>query len=1202
MHPAQPPHPHPHHHPHPPAIPHKTIFVLIDGLGDVNIEAVRRRRRARHQAGNPNGEGAEAEAEAAADQRGGLTPLQAAHTPTLDIIARHGLCGLLDSVGGGLACGSDTAHLSLLGYDPLLVYRGRGAFESMGSGLDMSVGDVAFKSNFATIIPHADTSGNTTQSLGVVSKRRCDRAFHSWGVPLCDFLDGLTLPSFPDIHVSVRYATEHRCGVRLRGRGLSDCITGTDPLVDGRELRVCKPTQDTPAARRTSAIVNELSHVIHQRLSSHPLIKERAAKGLPIANIVLFRGAGARIDVPSFESKHELSGKACMVAPTAIIAGLGKSLGFDLLKAPGATGDYRTDLRSKARVVAEALIDAQSKYSFAFLHVKAVDDAGHDRDIERKIEFIERCDDMINELIRMLRDGVIDGTPSLAALPSSSSSPARFTAANTLYTLIITGDHSTPVVYGDHSCEPVPVVVSCLQHLPGFETHSNGNASTAASPTVPSPYFSSSFLHYSPALHSLLTSPHSLALRALCTSDNPVATFDEMSCSRGLLGRFPGSQLLTTVRKFERALLGMNDIAANQQNARTTRPYNSTTPHCQSAPQAASTVPAPISSSSQLQLHPVLRPFFTPSLTFSPTIRAGVSPWMEDTQNSLDRFSPPSSTPLPSSTSIVIIGAGFTGLSTALSLAKRGHRPLILERGHIGSGATGRNGGHVHPINSNEVENFNRFLEELREAGIDPERDLEYRQRGSILLDHAASKVDPLLPSEPQPNSASFYSPLPQDDFRTLMHTSSPLFPAARFNPHGGSIHPLRMLVALALILRDRHGIHVRQQTKVLRIEKIQAANAHVTASPSSPSSHTRSDAPLWRVHTSRGSVECQAVIHATNAWVSELVPLLSKFVTPVRNHVIQTTPPAIGVAVAPSKQTDHASTAVQASPSSTASSSHAPHAHPPASSISSPWSGLSIAFHHGFDYLIQRPGGSIVLGGGRYIAPDMDVQLQRNYNQTSRSDDATEYDPETSLPYVHQSLASFLPRAFPDAFSPAASSSSPSISHAWTGTLGFTSSGDPLVGAIPDQESDGQCQCMGQFVAVGFSGHGMPRCRAAGEQLAIMVHQFMQTGCVSEQHVVRLNKLEAVLIPTKPNEQLLVATGWNAEQLNLLHAMHSAADLAVTGPCVAGRGPRKSSIAADGAAQPLHSSTLSLSTSNTATSTPSTSSFNHDASAVARL
>ena len=94
----------------------RVAFVLIDGLGDVSIPRF-----------------------------GYRTPLQAANVPNLDAIASAGVNGLMDPVEVGLGCGSDTAHLSLLGYDPRVYYRGRGAFESMGTGLAMSPGDIAFK-------------------------------------------------------------------------------------------------------------------------------------------------------------------------------------------------------------------------------------------------------------------------------------------------------------------------------------------------------------------------------------------------------------------------------------------------------------------------------------------------------------------------------------------------------------------------------------------------------------------------------------------------------------------------------------------------------------------------------------------------------------------------------------------------------------------------------------------------------------------------------------------------------------------------------------------------------------------------------------------------------------------------------------------------------------------------------------------------
>lgn len=178
----------------------------------------------------------------------------------------------MDPVEPGLACGSDTAHLSILGYNPRQCYRGRGSFEAMGAGLEMELGDVAFKCNFASLEepivgPDAGRQESETRTLGekhkersgihegtLVKKRRVDRNFPTWGIPLCDYLNGLRLPSFPQVQVAVSYATEHRCGVRLRGPGLTDQISGTDPLKDNLPLRNSIALNKTSAAEVSSNV------------------------------------------------------------------------------------------------------------------------------------------------------------------------------------------------------------------------------------------------------------------------------------------------------------------------------------------------------------------------------------------------------------------------------------------------------------------------------------------------------------------------------------------------------------------------------------------------------------------------------------------------------------------------------------------------------------------------------------------------------------------------------------------------------------------------------------------------------------------------------------------------------------------------------------------------------------------------------------
>ncbi|CAD7705234.1 unnamed protein product [Ostreobium quekettii] len=188
----------------------KVIFVMIDGVGDVSVA-----------------------------QLHGLTPLEAAKTPYLDALAASGFTGLLDPVEPGLACGSDTAHMSIFGYEPRRLYRGRGALESMGAGLEMSPGDIAFKCNFACL----------NKDTGIVERRRADRNFESIGPQLCADLNGIKLPSFPCHEICVKYATEHRCGLVVHGCGLTDAITGTDPLKDNLPLLQSAPTDGSKEDR-----------------------------------------------------------------------------------------------------------------------------------------------------------------------------------------------------------------------------------------------------------------------------------------------------------------------------------------------------------------------------------------------------------------------------------------------------------------------------------------------------------------------------------------------------------------------------------------------------------------------------------------------------------------------------------------------------------------------------------------------------------------------------------------------------------------------------------------------------------------------------------------------------------------------------------------------------------------------------------------
>lgn len=349
----------------------------------------------------------------------GKTCLEAAHTPTLDALAASGAVGLVDPIGPGIRPGSDTAHLALLGYDPHEIYTGRGVFECLGIGLDVRSGDICFRANLATVEA-------TSAGLKLVD-RRAGRIETGQDV-IEAALQTLRLKDHPDVEVQFRASTQHRGALLLRGERLSKQVTETDPHEVGALIHQSKPTtDDDPAADRTAAAVNELTRRSFDLLRDLPLNRERVAAGKPPANILLVRGASDCPAIPSIESLYGVRG--AVIAGGALYRGIALAVGMAVIEVAGATGGLDTDLGAKA----EATLKALETYDYVFLHTKGTDNAGHDRDAEAKTSFIERLD---RELFAPLVERV------------------DWTATH----LAFTGDHSTPIDFGDHTHEPVPVL------------------------------------------------------------------------------------------------------------------------------------------------------------------------------------------------------------------------------------------------------------------------------------------------------------------------------------------------------------------------------------------------------------------------------------------------------------------------------------------------------------------------------------------------------------------------------------------------------------------------------------------------------------------------------------------------------------------------------------------------------------------------
>ena len=343
----------------------------------------------------------------------GKTPLEATETPSLDELARRGINGLVDVIRPGIIPGSDTAHLSLFGYNAYNVYSGRGALEALGVGLQVRKGDVAFRCNLATV------------ENGVIIDRRAGRISDE-GTELIQALESIHSDISPDTEIIVKHTVEHRCAMILRGLDISPKVSPTDPKKKGVAIARSIPLEEAKSAYKTSMMLNELSEEFHKILDVHPLNAKRRAQGLLPANCLLFRGGGTLPDVVPLPELYKCS--CAFIAPTSLVAGVSIAVGMKPIDVPGATGTYETDHRAKATSALAAL----EMNDFVFVHFKPGDNASHDGNLELKQKMIQKVD----ELIGIILDANV---PDLH--------------------IAICADHCTPLSVREHTADPVPLAI-----------------------------------------------------------------------------------------------------------------------------------------------------------------------------------------------------------------------------------------------------------------------------------------------------------------------------------------------------------------------------------------------------------------------------------------------------------------------------------------------------------------------------------------------------------------------------------------------------------------------------------------------------------------------------------------------------------------------------------------------------------------------
>ena len=355
------------------------------------------------------------------EELGGKTLLQYANTPHLDWLARNGKSGLLQTVQKGFHPGSEVANSSILGYDQNLVYEGRGPLEAASIGVELADDDLALRCNLVCL------EGD------LLKNHSCGRLETEEGDILIRFLQEKLGSDRIHFYTGVQY--RHLLVIKGGNKHLRCTPPHDIPLKPWREHMLQAEYHE---AEETAQLLTDLILRSQELLAYHPLNIERQERGLDPANCIWPWGGGYRPKMKPLTETYPQIKSGAVITAVDLIRGIGRYAGLDIIHVTGATGLWDTDYRGKAN----AAIDALRTKDFVYLHVEACDEAGHDGDMQLKLNCIENFD---HKLVAPILDevGKWNEPVAIALLP----------------------DHPTPILHRTHTAEPVPFCI----YYPGIE-------------------------------------------------------------------------------------------------------------------------------------------------------------------------------------------------------------------------------------------------------------------------------------------------------------------------------------------------------------------------------------------------------------------------------------------------------------------------------------------------------------------------------------------------------------------------------------------------------------------------------------------------------------------------------------------------------------------------------------------------------------
>ena len=387
----------------------KYIIVLGDGMADEPIESLN-----------------------------GKTPLEYANTPAMDELSKKAEIGMVHTIPEGMKPGSDTANLSVLGYDPKQYYSGRSPLEALSIGVPMKDTDIALRCNIVTIseddVPFEEKT-IIDHSSGEISTEDC-----------AVLLD------------AVKKELENETYKFYVGTSYRHCLIWEK----GEVIELTQPhdvlTQVIGPHLPEDKTLREMMKKSYDILVNHPINIERKKKGLNPANCCWFWGAGTKPALSSFEEKT--GKKGMMISAVDLLKGIAVGAGMGIAQVEGANGGLNTNYEGKTQAALTALL--QDGYDFAYIHLEAPDEMGHQGSAERKVQAIEYLDARVV-------------APLVKALDKEGVS----------YRMLILPDHPTPVRVRTHTSDSVPYMLYDSENQLDKTWHYNEKEGNASGNNIP---------------------------------------------------------------------------------------------------------------------------------------------------------------------------------------------------------------------------------------------------------------------------------------------------------------------------------------------------------------------------------------------------------------------------------------------------------------------------------------------------------------------------------------------------------------------------------------------------------------------------------------------------------------------------------------------------------------------------------------------